>query len=89
LNGSELEWQANHLREILKQNVVNLVFIKKDGSERKMRCTLLEQFLPQQTDLEEAIERNSKKNNEVISVWDLEAEGWRSFRVDSILTYNV
>jgi hypothetical protein len=54
-----------------------------------MRCTLLEQFLPQQTDLEEAIERNSKKNNEVISVWDLEAEGWRSFRVDSILTYNV
>lgn len=84
---TDLEWKANHLREVLKQNVVNVVFIKKDGTERKMRCTLQEQFLPEQTDVEEAIQQ--KNANEVIAVWDLEVDGWRSFRVDSVMTYSV
>jgi hypothetical protein len=53
-----------------------------------MLCTLSPEILPTQTDLEEHIQTR-KSNTEVISVWDLESEGWRSFRKDSVIDFSV
>lgn len=65
----------------LKGNVLTVTFTKKDGTERVMRCTLREDLLPKR-EVNENTER--KVNEEVLPVYDLEANGFRSFRVDSI-----
>jgi hypothetical protein len=70
----------------LREKTVQVVFIKKDGTERKMLCTLNADLLPAQTDLEEAVQKKTP-NPDVLAVWDLEAQGWRSFRYDSIIGF--
>ena len=63
-------------------------FIKKDGTQRKLHCTLRADLLPPQTDLEEAVQ-NKAVNPDVLAVWDLENEGWRSFRYDSVIGFTI
>jgi len=88
VNTSELQDRTSLLAD-LHTNVVTVTFTKKDGSERVMRCTLQEEFLPAQDvkDIKEGKVRN--KTEEVVSVWDLEKEAWRSFRLDSITAVKV
>lgn len=70
----------------LKSAVAMVTFEKADGTERIMRCTLAEVFLPK-------AKKNSKKakekNDEIISAFDLDKDEWRSFRLDSVkdITY--
>jgi len=73
----EKDW----LRTLLKEDVVSITFIKKDGSERIMQCTLSESKIPS----EFAPKGTEKaKSDEVLPVFDVENDGWRSFRWDSI-----
>lgn len=74
------------LRNMLKDQILNVTFVKKDGTERTMKCTLKADLLPAQTDLEEAVQKK-KPSEESIAVWDLEKEAWRSFRFDSIICF--
>jgi len=68
------------LLEGLKKNVMKVTFTKVNGDERVMRCTLHDSVLPDQP-----ISGIKKKENmDVLSVWDLDNDGWRSFRLDSI-----
>ena len=63
---------------LLKETEVKVTFTKKDGTERVMFCTLHEDCTPQ-------IEPDETKNNdEVLAVYDVDKIGWRSFRWDSI-----
>ena len=55
-----------------------VTFTKKDGSYRVMHCTLHEDCVP------EVLEEDYKKTDEVLSVYDIDKFGWRSFRWDSI-----
>ena len=67
----------------LHEGEVTVTFTKADGSERVMRCSLNESLLPPATPSEgEAKER--KVNLAAIPVFDLDVQGWRSFRVDSV-----
>jgi len=70
------------LLEAALNNVITVRFIKVNGEERTMKCTLLREYLPHQKDIEEI---TTKENPNVLAVWDIEAMGWRSFRVDSVL----
>lgn len=74
------------LRGMLKEQVLNVTFLKKDGTERTMKCTLKASLLPEQEDLENAVQKK-KPSTESIAVWDLEKEAWRSFRFDSIIGF--
>ena len=85
---SNTSWQNDYLKKTLFENVVNVLFIKKDGTERQLICTLKPDLLPVQTDLEEAVQKKTP-NPDVLAVWDIENKGWRSFRYDSILGYMV
>ena len=58
-----------------------VTFTKSDGTEREMLCTLREEFIRQ---YEKKTERIRQENLDVMSVWDLERGGWRSFRIDSV-----
>lgn len=74
------------LRNMLKDQVLNVTFLKKDGTERTMKCTLKNDLLPAQEDLENAVQKK-KPSDENIAVWDLDKEAWRSFRFDSIICF--
>lgn len=81
---TENDWKkfSSWLKGILKQEVVTVTFLKKDGTERIMKCTLNEQFLPDQPITENKKERKVSQNT--ISVFDIEAKGWRSFIIQNI-----
>lgn len=72
---------------LLQEHQCRVIFKKADGQERDMICTLAEEFLPKQVDLEEAIQKKAA-NQMVIAVWDLDKQAWRSFRVDSIISFS-
>lgn len=72
------------LQNDLKETVAKIVFTKADGTEREMRCTLIPSLLPEVKLVEAHVPR--KQNDEILAVWDLDNNGWRSFRIDSIST---
>ena len=83
-----MDQETNLLREKLLTNFVSVVFTKKDGTERTMICTLKPDALPPQIDIEESIQKR-KPNENIISVYDMEKADWRSFRIDSIISWRV
>jgi len=70
------------LKKELKNGVVSVLFEKQDGTERLMKCTLSDDYVPLLDTNGVASKRT--KNADVLAVWDTEANGWRSFRFDSI-----
>ena len=79
--------EKSDVLSLLHTESVDVEFIKKDGSNRIMTCTLRADKLPTQVDLEEGIQKK-KPNDEVLAVFDLVNQGWRSFRWDSVKTVN-
>jgi hypothetical protein len=73
----------NWLRDLLKSEVVTLTFTKKDGSQREMVATLSESRIPKSEKSTESA-GTRKYSDEAQPVYDIEAEGWRSFRWDSL-----
>jgi hypothetical protein len=67
---------------MLTTDIVNIKFKKADGSERLMKCTLLEGWVKE---YEKKSEKTRKVSEDTLSVWDVEKDGWRSFRYDSII----
>lgn len=83
INSSQDKYPTLYLA--LSQGQVRLSFKKKDGETREMLCTLKDELLPKK----EANGKEYKKNPDVLAVWDCEKEGWRSFRYDSIISWDV
>jgi WYL_2, Sm-like SH3 beta-barrel fold len=75
------------LLSLLRAGQVTIVFTKVDGSEREMLCTLQDAYLPEQyrgkgAPIVETVSAN-------FSVWDLEEQSWRSFRLDTVKSVRV
>jgi hypothetical protein len=69
----------------LQQEVIKVTFTKVNGEKRVMRCTLLEKYLPVNTDKQHIIAEHKKPENlSTVVVWDMDQNGWRSFRIDSV-----
>jgi hypothetical protein len=85
---SDKDWDkfSTWLKDMLKIDVATVTFTKKDGTERIMKCTLNPDKLPSSTVTESKKER--KVNNDVLAVYDVEAQGWRSFTIKSITKVN-
>ena len=80
----------DELMTLLKENVVVVKFTKKDGTERTMKATLQEDIIPQATKEDPLSQKKIRAiNEEVIPCWDTEKEGWRSFRIDSVVSFEV
>jgi esterase/lipase superfamily enzyme len=69
--------------DALRTGICVVTFTKKNGEERVMSCTLNEEFLPEQIDLEEAVQKKVP-NLAALAVWDTDIGAWRSFRWDSL-----
>ena len=75
------KWTLGLLHDENLKSGLCVTFTKKDGSERLMWCTLSESKIPS----EFAPKGSEKaKSDEVLPVFDVESDGWRSFRWDSI-----
>jgi hypothetical protein len=70
--------------ELLREGECTVVFKKKDGTERTMLCTRSMNLIPE----EHTPKGDSTKieNEEVVKVFDIESDGWRSFRIDSVIS---
>jgi len=70
--------------ELLTDQVVTVSFVKKDGTDRNMRCTLMPEWLPVK-DLPETDETTQRSKSETsVAVFDLDIKGWRAFNIDSV-----
>lgn len=64
---------------------VRVTFTKKDGTERILRCTLAESRIPESKRAKE--KTGTTYSEETIRVFDVENQGWRSFRWDSVKSF--
>ena len=93
-NETELVAFRDAMKGILKEGVAEVTFTKKDGDQRIMTCTLDNTLLPV-VELVEGVEpktpRVLKNPNNTLSVYDINAKGWRSFVVENVtaVTYEV
>tara|TARA_R100000315_G_C5151694_1_gene86942 strand:- start:140 stop:418 length:279 start_codon:yes stop_codon:yes gene_type:complete len=77
--------------EQLNRGTCSVVFEKADGTMRTMSCTLNSSILSEKVGSDFLTEENNQSrqvNTDVIPVWDMEANAWRSFRVDSVKEFN-
>jgi hypothetical protein len=78
-----MSFSYNDIVAKLRSGVITVTFTKVDGTERVMECTLLPQYLPENYKSMSAPMLTEDVGNS-ISVWDVNAGGWRSFRVSSV-----
>lgn len=71
----------DHVYHTLLEEVCDIVFIKKDGDKRSMKCTLIKDMVPE-TSYAESRDDHSQV------VYDIEKSEWRSFRWDSLKEFN-
>ena len=72
------------LKDLLKKSVVEFKFKKTDGSERILKGTLASDIVPV---YEKKTERKKRENDNVLAVWDIEKDEFRSFRINSLISY--
>lgn len=78
---SEKEVFRKWLKSHLVYGPVTVYFTKKDGTERKMICTLKSDLTQ---NYEKKTDRVKTVNEETCPVFDLDKQEWRSFRFDSV-----
>jgi hypothetical protein len=71
------------LQQILVGTVATVVFTKTDGSTREMKCTLIPEYLPAGGSSGQQL-LTEQSNSNTMTVWDLDNNAWRSFRVDTV-----
>lgn len=78
------------LKALLEQNVLVVDFTKLNGDKRVMTCTLREDMKPRATK-DDVLSQKSVRDvsDAVVSVWDVNAKGWRSFRYERINSVNI
>lgn len=78
---------TEYIKDFIRGGVTYITFRKVNGELRTMKCTLFQDLIPQfdrPVDMPPTKKVRVQKEG-VISVYDLENEGWRSFREDRLL----
>ena len=82
---AEKEVSREDVVELLRNDVAEVGFTKSNGTDRVMSCTLLAEVLSARVPTPETKTPSKKAPNpHTVAVFDLEADGWRSFRLDSV-----
>lgn len=84
-----MTYDRNMMIQELQKRECRVIFRKTNGEERDMVCTLQPDAIPQATKEDPLSQKKVRAvNEEVIPVWDVKAEGWRAFRVDSVISFS-
>lgn len=82
-------YTRDRIKDMLREGSSVVIFTKKDGSQRVMRCTLKEDLIPTEHRPKTDSATSTRKVNEsTLAVFDLDKEGWRSFSIESVLSVN-
>ena len=68
------------LKKILQEKIAVVTFKKLDGDERVMTCTKDFGHIPEES--RPKTDRQPPQGN--VTVWDINAKGWRSFKYDRV-----
>lgn len=68
------------LSQMLQEQILKVTFVKLDGDQRVMTCTNVWDLIPESK--RPTIARSNKQGT--VTVWDLTADDWRSFRYDRL-----
>ena len=75
------------MMEMLQTSQCRVIFTKVNGEERNMVCTLKEGVIPKASKDPITQKKVRDISEEVLAVWDVKAEGWRSFRVANVVSF--
>jgi hypothetical protein len=84
-----LKDQGNLVQELNDGKTVNVKFNKKDGTVREMLCTKNWDVISEFYTADKKTDRVYTEPEGVVQVFDLENKGWRSFRLDSVISHTV
>jgi hypothetical protein len=76
-------YNKDTLLAMLQSRVVEIKFRKADGDLRVLRGTLQEDIVPKT--LRTLVASREEEYPNIVTVWDLDAPGWRSIRTDRII----
>ena len=74
--------QAKHM---LQQGVCELIFTKKDGSQRVAQATLVSSFIAEEKQPKGSVTYTEQQ----LRFFDVEVSAWRSCLVENIMSLNV
>jgi hypothetical protein len=85
----ELQITKTELVEKLQTEVVSVTFTKADGTDRTMSCTKMiskipQEFHPKTDKVVKLDESGNVVESDLITVWDVEKTGWRSFNFNKV-----
>ena len=69
------------ITKALHEQNAEITFTKKDGTERIMKCTLRDGVA---VPYEKKTDRTREGKDNILPVWDMEADAWRSVNIDTI-----
>ena len=79
-------YPRNEMVDMLRQQVCQVRFIKVNGEERDMQCTLKEDLIPADMKPKDD-DQGVQATIGVIKVFDIDKQDWRSFRVDNVTKF--
>jgi len=86
------QYRMSEPKKVTRQDIIDTLtqaahmieFTKVDGSNRRMCATLVpDQLPPQQT--QEGVGSLVNKTKDSVAVWDMDVQGWRSFRLENLI----
>lgn len=87
VEGLDLEDRHREIKHLLQEHDCEITFTKVDGSVRVMPCTLREQAMPQREAM--TLHETRVFKPETISVWCLDKDQWRAFKVANVTQIRV
>ena len=81
----------SEVKEDLRSNIMEVTFTKKNGEQRVMTCTLVTEAIPVENRPKPLAEGEEPKpvKEHLQSVWDIKAEGWRSFIWANVISVKI
>lgn len=76
----------SNIQNLLRMWEAKITFTKKDGTERVMRCTLKEGVVVPH---EKTTDRVKQPKDDLLSVWDIESQGWRTITIPNITVIEI
>lgn len=71
------------IKNVLRSQVATVVFLKKNGERREMKCTLNMDYVPPSQWPKGTLTEQAATDQ--VRVYDVDAKGWRSFNFNNFL----
>jgi len=84
-DGSTIDFET--AIDLLSEDVCSIVFIKKNGDRRYMRCTINLDMMASDAWPKTSKTPATYEEDLPIRVFDIDKQGWRSFKFDQIVSF--